>query len=187
MYLHILITHVVTHNNNTKIQLWNQLLNFFWTLLCFLPLLWYWSVEGPDNWFYGSIIISLACSFLPGTVYQLLQFSNSPKTYEKYGVKIIRRFVQHGDLINRSFRRISAGYKVIKDIRQLKRYLNSIAMYERFHFMCFLFFLFTAFHSLFEHRLLFTLLITIGNFIYNICPIFLQQYNRLRIRRLIIE
>ena len=175
----------VVGDNNTKMQMLNQLINFFWTSLCFLPLLWYWAIESPDMWFYGSIIISIVCSLLPEAFYKFLQFDNSTLTYENYGVKIIRKFVQHGDLINRSFRLKSPGYKVIKDVRQLRNFLKTIEMYERYHFMCFLFFFFTTVHSLSAHRFLFALLITVCNAVYNICPIFLQQYNRLRIQRLL--
>jgi len=170
---------------NSKIEVLNQLLNFFWTILCFLPVLWYWVMRGPDSWLYGSIIFSIICGLLPEGFFRLLQISQSVRVYEKYGAKIIRKFVQQGDMINRLFRQQYPGRKVIRDASQAKNYLKTIAMYERYHFMCFLFFLSTAMHSLFAHRFLFALLITIGNVLYNICPIFLQQYNRLRVRRLL--
>ena len=170
---------------NSQMQVFNQLLNFFWTILCFLPVLWYWAMQGPDSWLYGLIIFSITCGLLPEAFFRFLQISQRTGFYEKYGAKMIRKFVQQGDMINRLFRQQYAGYKVIRGAGQARNYLKTIAMYERYHFICFLFFLSTAVHSLFAHRFLFALLITIGNILYNICPIFLQQYNRLRIRRLL--
>jgi hypothetical protein len=170
---------------NSQMQVFNQLLNFFWTILCFLPVLWYWVMQGQGVWLYGSIIFSIGCGLLPEAFFRFLQISQRTGFYEKYGAKMIRKFVQQGDMINRLFRQQYAGYKVIRDAGQARNYLKTIAMYERYHFMCFLFFLSTAIQGLFTHRFLFALLITIGNTLYNICPIFLQQYNRLRIRRLL--
>src|SRR6185437_6240487 len=82
---------------NSKIEVLNQLLNFFWTILCFLPVLWYWVMRGPDSWLYGSIIFSIICGLLPEGFFRLLQISQSVRVYEKYGAKIIRKFVQQGD------------------------------------------------------------------------------------------
>jgi hypothetical protein len=169
---------------NSGMQVISQLLNFFWTILCFLPVIWYWAIPAPGVWLYGSAAFSIVCGFLPQAFFRSLQLGRSAGFYEKYGVKIIRKFVQQGDLMNRLSRQHFPGYRVIRNAGQAKNYLSTIAMYERYHFMCFLFFLCTTVHGLFAHRFLFALIVTAANFIYNICPVFLQQYNRLRIQRL---
>jgi hypothetical protein len=167
-----------------KIETFNQLLNLCWTVISFLPVLFYWLSRKPDIWLYTFIILSLLFGMLPKKFYKQLQPSSNLKFYKKYGVLTIRRFVQNGDLINHFFRQKSPHYKVINDLRQIKGYLETIAMYERYHFMCFMFFLSTSILSLMEQKPVLAILITLSNIIYNVCPIFLQQYNRLRIERL---
>lgn len=57
-------------------------------------------------------------------------------------------------------------------------------MYERFHWFGFVFFLESAIYALFSGLSLFAIWITATNAIYNITSILLQQYNRIRIDRL---
>jgi hypothetical protein len=170
---------------NSSILAVNQLLNFFWTVLCFLPVLIYWIPRGADIWLYGSAAFSIVSGLLPERLFKRIQISRRPRFYEKSGVRTIRKFVQHGDLINRLYRRQLPGYKITGDVRRMKDYLQTIAMYERYHFICFVFFLCTAVFALAERRFLPALLIVISNVLYNICPIFLQQYNRIRIEGLL--
>ena len=166
----------------TQNEIINQTLNFFWTIGCFLPVLLFWMGRTPDVWLYGSVLCSIAIGFLPGSFFKLLQLSQNPRFYKKYGVTVIRRYVQNGDLINRLYRQKSPQYKVIKDPRKIYNYRKTIAMYERYHFTCFVFFLLTTILSLITHHYTIAILITGCNIIYNVCPIFLQQYNRLRIQ-----
>ncbi|MEJ5960854.1 hypothetical protein [Pedobacter immunditicola] len=166
-----------------KTQACNQLLNVFWTVLSFLPVLWYWMGRYPDVLLYGSIAISTLCGLLPSSFFDSLQLSNNPDFYKKYGVKTIKKIVQNGDFINMLFRKRDPHYKVIQDVRKMQNYLNTILMYERYHFTCFIFFLMTTLLSFFQHYFMIPLLTTFCNVVYNVCPIFLQQYNRLRINK----
>jgi hypothetical protein len=172
---------------SSRLLIVNQLLNFFWTALCFLPVLVYWIPRGADIWLYGSAAFSIVSGLVPERFFKRLQISRRPRFYEKSGVRTIRKFVQHGDLINRLYRQQSPGYKITGDVRRMKGYLKTIAMYERYHFMCCVFFLCTAIFGLSERRFLLALLIMVSNVLYNIFPIFLQQYNRIRIQALLAE
>ncbi len=171
--------------SNSKKQLLNQLLNLFWTILCFMPVLWYWTITGADKWLYLFIVVSIITALLPANFLRLLQLSNNTRFYEQIGIKTIRRFVQNGDLINRFSTKKSTQYSTFKNKQQVKNYLKTIAMYERYHLICFVFFLLTAFHSLCNHNFKMASIITAGNIVYNICPVLLQQYNKIKIQKLI--
>jgi hypothetical protein len=158
----------------------NQAINFFWTILCFIPVIAFW--RGADIfWLYIFIGISVVSLLLPA---KLLQLSRNPKFYESLGVKFIRKLVQSGDYANRLIRRKNPQYKLIKNKANVAQYMRTIIMYERYHFLCFIFFLLTTIYALIHLRYVFVMLIIISNIIYNVCPILLQQYNRARVLKL---
>ncbi|HTN05958.1 hypothetical protein [Agriterribacter sp.] len=57
--------------------------------------------------------------------------------------------------------------------------------YERFHFIVWVFMLAASVYALLQFDYWWTLTFIISNILYNICPMFLQQYNRIRIEMLI--
>jgi hypothetical protein len=160
----------------------NQVVNLFWTIVCFIPLITYWSIAGRLFWCFVFIGISVLSLVLP---ISRLQLSLNPRFYKSLGVKFIRKFVQHGEYINKLHRKIQPHYRVVKDKTGAAQYMKTIMMYERFHFMCFVFFLLTAIHALISMYYTLSIIILIANVMYNIYPILLQQYNRARIARFI--
>ena len=162
----------------------NQFINFFWTILSFAAVVVYWLSVGLSPPFYIFIAISFIPVFLSQKLMAKLQLSKSTRFYERLGVRVIRRFVQHGDIANRISRKNKPGYQVITQKSNPAAYLKTIAMYERFHLMCLLFFLFTTVAALLDGRFIIAILIMISNIIYNFYPILLQQFNRIRILRL---
>ncbi len=66
-----------------------------------------------------------------------------------------------------------------------EKYLKTIDMYERFHLICGCFFLLTSIHAFACGAWLAGGLILAANGIFNVAAIILQQYNRLRIHRLL--
>ncbi|AYL95719.1 hypothetical protein [Mucilaginibacter celer] len=162
----------------------NQFINFFWTILCFAGVVVYWVSAGLSPGFYIFIALSFIPALLPQKILGKLQLSNSTRLYQRLGVRFIRRFVQHGDIANRISRKNKPGYTAIPQKNNPAMYLKTIAMYERFHFMCLLFFLFSTVAALLDGRYIIAAVIMICNIIYNCCPILLQQFNRIRIRRL---
>ncbi len=160
-----------------KKQLANQLLNIFWTGLCFTPLVWYWYKQGLNIWWYIFSAIAILVAFLPKKNIEKLDFFKYRKQYEKWGVKFIHRFVQDGHWANQ----FKKGSRVIKDVRQAKQYLTTIAMYERFHWMCFVFFLLSSIHAFIQGVIYLGCLMFLANIPYNVASLLLQQYNRLRI------
>jgi len=162
----------------------NQFINFFWTILGFAAVVAYWVSAGLSAWFYLFLIASIIPAFLPQKVADHLQLSNNTKFYERLGIRFIRKFVQHGDLANRMARRNNPRYHVIRQSATPASYLKTIMMYERYHLICFIFFLLTSLIAILNGYYLQFLLITISNILYNFYPILLQQYNRLRILRI---
>ncbi|MGY4539327.1 F0F1-type ATP synthase assembly protein I [Mucilaginibacter sp. UYNi724] len=160
----------------------NQAINFFWTIICFIPVIAFWWGAGAMQLLYVLIFISVLSLVVPARV---LQLSKNPKFYEGLGVRFIRKWVQNGEFANRISRRKNPRYKLIKNRAHATQYQRTIVMYERYHFMCFIFFLLTAAFAFVNHSYLFFATIFIANIIYNICPILLQQYNRARVLRVI--
>jgi len=160
----------------------NQAVNFFWTILCFIPVIGFWVVAGNMAYCYVFIGLSVVCMIIPA---RILQLSNTPKFYERLGIKTIRKFVQNGDFANRYIRKGKPAYQIVADRASAMKYMNTILMYERYHFMCFVFFLLTAVYAMMINQYAMAVLIFLANVIYNICPILLQQYNKARVKRLL--
>ena len=169
-----------------KSQAINQLINFFWTIISFVPVIYFW-IGRDTTWLYAFALFSLLFAFMPARFYSRLQLSNNRKRYQNFGVRFIQRFVQNGTYINKSIRKTDSGYKLIKDRVQAQKYLSTIYMYERYHLMCLIFFGLTFIYALTEHQYVTGLLIFFMNIIYNVCPILLQQYNKLRVMRVLKE
>ncbi len=167
-----------------KRDMLNQIINFFWTALCFSPVFWFWFQEGIDNiYFYVFLGVALFFGALPEKILNKFTLSADKKVYEKYGIKFIRKFVQNGDIVNSHSK--TPGATAIKDKAQERKYLKTIAMYERYHWICLIFFLVTSIYGFFNGHLLFGFSISIANLLYNLIPIFLQQYNKIRIKKIV--
>ena len=171
-------------NHHLKNQAINQFVNFFWTVLCFIPVLTYW-FGNYTCWLYIFFLFSLIFALLPGVVFRRFQLSRNRKFYERLGVKFIRQFVQNGTFVNRAIRKNNPEYKLIKDRTQARQYLNTINMYERYHLLCFIFFALTFIHSLINQRYITAVLILVVNVIYDVYPILIQQYNKLRVMKIL--
>jgi hypothetical protein len=130
----------------------NHTLNFIWTGLCFLSVLWHWIPFGMDLWFYLILAFSLLLGFLPGKGIQKLQLSNDRKFYERVGVKYIKRFVQDGDLVKKQAGK-KVAFRVIKSRSQAIKYLKTISMYERYHLIGFAFFSLSSIHIFFTRNI----------------------------------
>jgi len=163
-------------------EILNQLINSFWTVLSFTPVVWFWIKDGINLYFYLSLEISVIIGVLPEKIYKLLTLSSRRNVYEKLGVKQIRKLVQNGTVVNA----VTNNQKrfVVTGVSQAKQYLTTIAMYERFHWVCFTFFLLTGIRCFWVGDFKLGLLITATNILYNVCSILLQQYNKLRIHKM---
>ncbi|NIJ54402.1 glycosyl-4,4'-diaponeurosporenoate acyltransferase CrtO family protein [Dyadobacter arcticus] len=159
----------------------NQLINLVWTILAFLVFVLYWYANPNLIWLIAFLLISTAGSMIPLRWYQL---STVSKFYERLGVRLVRKFVQDGDFINTAIRKKSNTHRVIKDRRNYGSFLQTVNMYERYHIHCLIFFLLSTAHAAYHQHYPTAFLMLVSNVIYNLCPILLQQYNRLRIAKI---
>ncbi|MBK0380529.1 glycosyl-4,4'-diaponeurosporenoate acyltransferase CrtO family protein [Mucilaginibacter segetis] len=159
----------------------NQAVNAFWTILCFIPVLWCWYDD------FSPILLSLflALSVLGQALpLRKFQISTRPAFYEKLGAKTVRKMVQNGDYVNRYLRSSERAGPIINNRERAAQYINSVAVYQRYHLICLFFFLFTAGYALWLQRYGLCAAVLISNVIYNVMPVILQQYNRARIAKI---
>lgn len=140
-------------------------------------------MTGIDNWFIIGISISLLSALLPKKFYNHLQFSNNRGFYEKLGVKTVRKFVQNGDFSKKLS--ASKDSSIIESVKDAKRYLQTIEMYNRFHWVCFLFFLLSTIHAIWKNQIAMSFAILLVNILYNMTAILIQQYNGMRSKKIL--
>ncbi|KQS33927.1 hypothetical protein [Dyadobacter sp. Leaf189] len=167
----------------------NQLINVFWTIVSFSLVGWYWGEffsEKQSLWMLYIILVISVFSFnIPAKWISNLNLSTKTRTYELAGIRAMRWLVQDGMLVNRIQQKLGKKHKVISSRQSARSYLGKIAIQERYHYSCFVFFTLSAVSAIPAGKLQMALLITFWNIIYNVYPILLQQYNRLRIQKLL--
>jgi hypothetical protein len=165
----------------------NQLINFSWTILSFSLIGWYWGVYFAEHKSPIILITIVAFSMivflLPGKWFDALALSQDRKPYERLGLKFFRNFVQDGTLVNRYLKKRNKDFVMIRNRQEAVIYLQTIAIRERFHYCCLVLFSITSICAIIDGRIGLGLLIFLSNILYNVYPILLQQYNRLRINR----
>lgn len=166
----------------------NQLINLLWTAASFSVVGFYWGqylAEKGDPLIPEVIIaFSLVCSILPRRWLSVLTLSDNLRTYERMGVKFTLWFVQNGTLVKRIQQKFGKYRRVITSSKNALAYIGTINMQERYHYSCFVFFILSAMSAAVIGKIELAFLITICNVAYNVYPILLQQYNRLRIKLL---
>ena len=165
----------------TRIQIYNQIINLFWTTVCFAPIVRLWYL-----YFHPTIlIVSLAVSFLPVLIptkyFGILQISRNRKFYESLSIKALQSLTQDGKLVSTLADKQNQHYRIIKKRVVRKTYKSQIALYERYHIICLVFFSISFVYAIHQRVLLISFLILFSNIVYNIIPILIQQYNKLRL------
>ena len=115
-----------------------------------------------------------------------IQLSKTTSIYKKIGIRIVKKYTQDGDLINRLIRRKFPRYRIFDYNVSIQKHLNKAYSMEKIHFSMFLFFLLTGIYALTQGYVWWAVIITINNLVFNLYPNFLQQYNRLRLRHLML-
>jgi len=173
----------ISNNGSLKQIFFDQAINLFWTALSFYPVILLWFRLGMNNWFYLMLGASLIVVFLPRKILDRFQLSDKARQYEKWGVRIIRKMVQGGDWARAAG--VTQHKKMVNNASQARQYLNTIAMYERFHWFCLVFFLLSSIYGFLLGNTSLAIWVMTANLLYNGCPILLQQYNRLRIQKML--
>jgi hypothetical protein len=163
---------------------YNQSVNMFWSVLNLFPIAWFCYRVLEPKWLYFFIAISLLSGFLPASFYYAMQLGRTTTVYKKIGIRFIKKFTQDGDFVNRLIRSKFPEYKLVENKSSAKKQLKKAFLNERFHFIMLSFFLLTTFYAFIHGHIWWAVILTINNLIYNIYPIFLQQYLRIRLMEL---
>ena len=167
-----------------KVEAYNMIPSIIWSVVFLFPISVFCYTKMNAKWFYISLSLSLLALFLPKKYFNSLQVSKRVFFYKKTGIGFINNFIQNGTIMNRVIKRKFPGYTSFsKEKMSLKKLFNQTYMFEKFHFILFIFFSETILFALINKDYLWAVFIFIGNIFYNIYPILLQQYIRLRINR----
>jgi hypothetical protein len=160
-----------------RLTLINQTVNLFWTVLFFAPVLWFWIGHFHHRPFFIILAISFIPLFLSKKILLKLQLSRSRRFYERAGIRAFQNITQDGAYL----KKISGNRPADRTTRhKLAALEGRIDMYERYHYLCFILFLLTGLYALYVHNYVSAILVLAANAAYNIIPIMIQQYNKVR-------
>ena len=138
-------------------------------------------------WIYGGAAASLLAYVLPLVGLRRLQLSQGLRIYRRLRVPLVIRFTQDGGSVEASVRDGGVQAAWFRDGKMLKRMIRVTYGRERFHLTLLLFFLFTAGYAAVHGQVVWSLLLCLSNVIYNLYPVWLQQYIRMRLQGCLIR
>jgi hypothetical protein len=141
--------------------------------------------EGQLKWMAVFILISYLVSRIPKTFYDRLQVSEDLKIYKKLGVIKFKKLSTNGDLINRRIRRKYPSYRNVINIETIKEKIIETYTIEKSHTVLFVFCFLTSIYAFWTYSIGTACVLFIGNIVFNYYPNLLQQYNRIRYKRVI--
>lgn len=165
--------------------LYNQLINFFWSILAFVPIVYFCHQYLPLKLLYIFSGISCIVIFLPTSLLNKIQLSQSSNAYKKIGIRFIKQYTQDGDLVNRFIKHKHPQYKYVENKQAIKKLIGKSYMQEKFHYIVLVFFICITVYAFKVGLIGWAIFISLANIVYNLYPIFLQQYNRIRINYLL--
>jgi len=162
---------------------YNMIPNVAWSVVNLVPISIYCYNKVDHRSLYICIALSIIPGFFPNSFYDRIQIARSTRTYKKLGVGFVNKLAQNGTIINRVIKKKFPDYKMIMPERSsINRLLQQTYMFEKFHFIMFVFFILIASYALAKTNFWWAIIITITNLLYNIYPNLLQQYIRLKLR-----
>jgi hypothetical protein len=164
-------------------SVYNGGVNVFWSLLAFAPVSIFCFRFMERAWLWTFLAASGIGFIMPASLLTYLALSSTVTTYRRLGVHWANHFVQHGTFINRWVRRRYPEYQRMRFRKWIPHLLQSTYVQERFHWMVLLFFLLSSLYAVAHGHPVWAVLITIINVVYNLYPIWLQQYIRVRLNR----
>ena len=161
----------------------NALPSVFWSALCIAPVYIFCASYMGRSWLYGFGAASLFPHAFPLPWLRHFELSSSPSTYRRFGVPLVNQVAQHGTLIHRFVRHRDPNARHALNAREIVRLQGVSYDQERFHMMGFLFFSFSAGYAIARAKPVWAFVLLLCNIAYNLYPIWLQQYVRMRLRR----
>lgn len=162
------------------VALANAIPNVFWSVLGIAPLGFFCYHYMARPWLYSLLLGHLLVYGLPTAWFSHWQLSRTPARYRQLGVPAVGRFTQHGEFVNRFIRRRYPRYRRVR-AHAVAAAVRASYQLERFHLGLFGFFLASSCYALWQGQWGWALLITVTNVGYNVYPMWLQQYIRVRL------
>ncbi len=162
---------------------YNAVPSVLWSALSLGPLTVFCYQHVARPWLYGFVVASLLVYAVPRAWLRHLQLSATPAVYRKLGVPAVGRVAQHGALVNGLLRRQYPHYRHVATRASVASLVRTTYHYERFHWVMLLFFLLVGGYAVGQREVGWALLITLTNVGYNLYPIWLQQYLRVRLHQ----
>ena len=157
--------------------------------LCSMTLapcvIFYFRGEGKLHWMIFFIIISYLFSRLPRSFYDKIQISNDTKLYKALGVDKFKKFSTNGDYINRRIRKSYPNHRNVTNLPTVKEKLLETYTIEKSHTVLFIFCLLTDLHAFLTNAIGTAIILLVGNILFNLYPNLLQQYNRIRYKKIV--
>ena len=164
-------------------SLYNAVPNTIWSLLGFVPVSVFCYKHTEPKFIYIFSAISIIPLFLPNIFFDKIQISKSTALYKKLGILFINRFAQNGAIINGLIKKQFPDFKVVEFKRQsAKKLIQQTYIFEKFHFILFVFFSLVTVYAMVKQYFLWAFVIALTNIIYNIYPNLLQQYIRVKLK-----
>ncbi|GGG38787.1 hypothetical protein GCM10011378_13850 [Hymenobacter glacieicola] len=132
-------------------------------------------------WLYGLLGLSVLAYALPRGWFRCWQLSESVVAYRRVGVPVVNRLAQHGGVVNALIRRRYPQYRRVRGHRSGAALVGNSYHMERFHVAALLVFLWAGAYAAVQGYWGWAGLLTLLNMGYNLYPIWLQQYLRLRL------
>jgi hypothetical protein len=165
------------------IGIYNMIPNLFWSALLLIPVCVFCYSWMERKWFWTFFVGSTLAIFLPASFFDVIQLSKTSTAYRKLGVKFINRFTQNGDIINNMMRKKYPEYKVVSGNGiSIRKLIEQTYVFEKFHFILFLFFLLLLIYAIGNGYFIWATVFFISNIVYNVYPMWLQQYIRVRLK-----
>lgn len=163
---------------------YNAVPNVLWSVLSLLPLTVFCYQYVARPWLYGFGALSLLAYACPTAWLRHLQLSATPTAYRKLRVPALNHLTQRGTLVKRLLRQRYPQYRPVLPRADRAKLVRTTYQQERFHWATLVFFLLATGYALALGHLGWAGLLTLLNVGYNLYPIWLQQYLRIRLHHL---
>lgn len=142
---------------------------------------------GPGDWPYllSFLVFSYLFSRLSMSFYDRIQWSKETGFYEKLGVHHFKKLATNGDFINRSIRKKFPQHRNVTNYASIGAKWKETYSVEKAHSVLFVFCLLTSVYAWMIGACGMAIFLGIGNLFLNYYPNLLQQYNRVRYRRVL--
>ena len=106
------------------------------------------------------------------------------RLYDALGIRWYKQFMLGGDIANRRIRRGDSTYRVFASSTMMREVARRGMLSERVHIIMLLFAVWPALFGAATGWWIYAGVVTVGNILVNLYPIFLQRHTRLRIARI---